>query len=145
MRTFVALTVLALLASGCTGTAVRQAGEPQPAAAPPTSVVGTWEFSVGGGKATHSSTFTLSDAPAETCLSGSWYQAQLISSDTQQVSRPAYRYEAGRLELLLSTELCDAYSSFIGSVTDISFTGAYVSYGLFGSTEHGKVTGTRRL
>ena len=137
MRNFAALLVLVFLTAGCSSTPVHQAS-------PPSTVVGTWQFSITGDEGSYSSTFMLTDVPAETCISGNWYRAQPVSPVRPQVSRPAYSYEAGRLELLLSSELCDAYSSFIGKVAGSHFTGSHVSYGLFGSTEHGKVKGALR-
>lgn len=140
------LSILALTTSlfvGCS-TAPMRPEQPAPAASAPDTVRGAWEFSVTSGKDSYSATFVFSDTSAETCLSGAWYQARLVSTGGPKVSQPAYRYEGGRLELLLSTKLCDAYNSFVGDVSGNQFNGEHVSYGLFGSTEHGKVTGVRR-
>lgn len=107
-------------------------------------VTGTWDFVVAGKRRTQSFSFVLTDAPAHTCISGNWFQAQPLSAPPDQVSRPAYRYQSGELEILLSTELCDAYTSFIGNVSRSTFEGSHTSYGLFGSTEHGRVSGVLR-
>jgi hypothetical protein len=110
----------------------------------PNTVTGAWDFAVSGKRQTQSFSFVLTDTPADTCISGNWFQAQPLSTPQGQVSRPAYQYQSGKLEILLSTELCDAYTSFIGDVSGSTFEGTHVSYGLFGSTEHGKVSGARR-
>ena len=110
----------------------------------PDVATGTWDFVVTGKREPQSFSFVLTDTPADTCISGTWYQARLLSAPQGQVSRPAYQYQAGKLEILLSTELCDAYTSFIGNVSGSVFEGSHVSYGLFGSTEHGKVGGALR-
>jgi hypothetical protein len=106
----------------------------------------TWDFveTDAKGAVTRRLRFAFTAAEAETCISGNWHRAKLLSATDRQVSSPAYTYESGRLELLLSSELCDSYSSYIGQIDSDSFAGAYVTYGMFGSTEHGKVTGTRR-
>jgi hypothetical protein len=104
-------------------------------------VAGQWNFRVVGKDGVREPVVMLTTEPAETCLSGQWFKAVAVSPGGLAFSRPAYSYSNGRLELLLSSELCDAYTSLIGSVAGHTFSGAHVSYGLFGSTEHGKVTG----
>jgi hypothetical protein len=110
----------------------------------PDTVIGTWDFSVTSASTPQHFGFALTSTPADTCLSGAWYEARPISVPNGVVSRPAYHYESGKLEILLSTELCDGYTSFIGNVSGSKFDGSYISYGLGGSTEHGKVTGSQR-
>jgi len=137
-----AAVFLALLAASCTSTPAQTGGIESSAA--PGSVKGTWDFVVSGKGPPQSFSFALTDSPAETCISGTWYQAQPLSAPKGSVSRPAYQYQSGRLEILFSTELCDAYTSLIGSVSGSSFQGSHVSYSLFGSSEHGKASGTLR-
>ena len=122
MKILAAATCSILLTTGCVASSGRVSALKPPA---PDVATGTWDFVV-------------------TCISGTWYQARLLSAPQGQVSRPAYQYQAGKLEILLSTELCDAYTSFIGNVSGSVFEGSHVSYGLFGSTEHGKVGGALR-
>ena len=137
-----AAVFLALLAAGCVSAPAQTAGIETSAA--PSSVTGTWDFVVSGESPPQSFSFALTDIPAETCISGTWYQARPLSAPNGSVPQPAYQYQSGRLEILFSTELCDAYTSLIGSVSGSSFEGSHVSYGLFGSTEHGKARGTLR-
>jgi hypothetical protein len=137
-----AAVFLALLGAGCVSAPAQTADIET--SANPSSVTGTWDFVVSGKNPAQSFSFALTDVPAETCISGTWYQARPLSALNGSVSRPAYQYQSGRLEILFSTELCDAYTSLIGSVSGSSFEGSDVSYGLFGSTEHGKARGTLR-
>jgi hypothetical protein len=132
-----------VIVAGCTTSSHRSgAAQSNYSAAAPVAVTGTWEFIVTGKREPQRFSFTLTDTPANTCISGTWYKAMPLSVPSGQVSRPAYQFESGKLEILLSTELCDGYTSFIGKVAGSSFEGAHVSYGLFGNTEHGSVTGS---
>jgi hypothetical protein len=90
----------------------------------------------------HRYRFALTGQEAHTCLAGKWRMAELLSARSPEVSRPAYRYEDGKLELLLSTDWCDAYNSFTGRFEQGNFVGKHVSYGLDGGVEHGNVTAT---
>lgn len=139
MKVLLAYVATALLASGCSTTV------PVAEAIPvPDSVVGTWEFTATGKDGTSSAVIRLTDTPSDTCISGNWFRAKVVSADGLKLLDPAYTYSEGRLEVLLTNGLCDAYSSFIGTASGTQFSGAHVSYGLFGSTEHGKVIGSRR-
>jgi hypothetical protein len=145
MKVLAAITCSILLTAGCVASPDR-VGVTQSRSPPlePNAVTGTWDFVVTGKQEPQQFSFALTDIPADTCISGRWYQARPISVPRGQVSRPAYQYASGKLEILLSTELCDSYTSFIGNVSGSTFKGAHVSYGLFGSTEHGKVSGALR-
>ncbi|WP_434026801.1 hypothetical protein [[Pseudomonas] boreopolis] len=136
-----ATALFAVLVSSCASAPVQTGTVTSPA---PDLVTGTWDFVVAGKGAPQSFSFSLTNIPAETCISGTWYQAQPLSAPKGSVSRSAYQYQSGKLEILLSSELCDAYTSFIGSVSGASFEGSHVSYGLFGGIEHGKVSGALR-
>src|SRR5688572_19648453 len=140
MRVLAAATLSVLLTAGCASSG-RMSATQAPA---PSSVTGVWDLVVTGKRQTQSFSLSLTDIPADTCISGNWFQAQPLSGPQGQVSRPAYQYQSGKLEILLSTELCDAYTVFIGNVSGSTFEGSHVSYGLFGSTEHGKVSGALR-
>jgi hypothetical protein len=146
MKSLATVTSLAILLAACAGSPDRADVAPLNTASPVESaaVNGTWDFVVTGKDEPQRFSFDLTDSPADTCLSGNWYQARPLEAPRDQVSKPAYRFESGQLEILLSTELCDAYTSLIGTVTGSRFQGAHVSYGLFGSTEHGKVRGAQR-
>ena len=110
----------------------------------PAQVTGRWQFRVAGKDVAREPIVALTNEPAKTCLSGEWFKVVVLSPGGLAFSQPAYTYSNGRLELLLSSELCDAYTSLVGSVSGGRFSGTHVSYGLFGSTEHGKVTGVRQ-
>lgn len=139
MKVLFALVATALLASGCSTTPL--AAETVPA---PESVLGTWEFTVTGKDGTRIPVIQLTDTPSDTCISGEWFRAKVVSAGGLKLSDPAYTYSGGRLEVLLTNGLCDAYTSLTGTVSGAQFNGEHVSYGLFGSTEHGKVVGVRR-
>ena len=138
MKALFSLLATTLLASGCS--------TPPPVATvpPPESVLGTWEFTVSDKDGPRNPVIRLTETPSDTCISGDWFQAKVVSADGLKFSDPTYTYSDGRLEVLLTSGLCDAYTSFIGTVSGTQFNGAHVSYGLFGSTEHGKVVGARR-
>ena len=140
MKTFLLLIASALVAAGCS-TSPSTSATTTASSFAPESVLGTWEFTITGDGSAHKPVFRLTDDPAETCLSGDWFRAKVVSADDLNLSDPAYTYSSGRLELLLVNGLCDSYRSLIGTVSDAQFSGEHVSYGLYGSTEHGKVTG----
>ena len=140
MRVLAAAALSVLIMASCASSSPTSAAQ-DPA---PSSVKGIWDFVVTGKRQTQSFSFALTDTPADTCISGNWLQAQSLSAPQGQTSRPAYHYQSGKLEILLSTELCDANTSFIGNVSGSTFEGSYVSYSLFGGTEHGKVSGALR-
>ena len=144
MRNAIALAALLLSVAGCSAAPVvsdLHTAKPEPA---PALVAGQWQFHVMGKDAVREPVVMLTQEPANTCLSGEWFKAVVVEPGGLSFSKPAYSYSDGRLELLLSSELCDAYTSLVGSVSGNRFSGAHVSYGLFGSTEHGKVTGARQ-
>lgn len=144
MKAFLSLGAAALIATGCS-TAPPLINTNKPSLTPaPETMLGTWEFTTTDKDGIRKSAFQLSDAPADTCISGQWFRAKVISAGGLKPSDPAYTYSNGRLELLLTNGLCDAYTSFVGTVSGAQFDGTYVSYGLFGGTEHGKVVGFRR-
>lgn len=140
MRVLAAATLSILLMAGC-ASSCRISPTQAPA---PNAVTGIWDLVVTDKSQTQSFSFALTDTPADTCISGNWFQARPLSAPQGQVSRPAYQYQSGKLEILLSTELCDGYTVLIGNVSGSTFEGSHVSYGLFGSTEHGKVSGALR-
>lgn len=140
-------TILGLIAAAVTCSALAsdpQTNQPAQGNHPLAAIVGTWVFIETQDKTTVRHTFTFTEAAASTCLSGVWHQAKLLSAADRQVLKPAYRFEAGKLELLLSSELCDSYNSYVGNVNGKAFSGVHVSYGLGFSKELGKVTGMRR-
>lgn len=130
------LSVVVCSAAPVAGDTRRAASEPVPIEVP-----GQWRFEVTEKDGVRNPVIVLTKEPADTCLSGEWLKAVVVSPSGLSFSKPAYSYSNGRLELLLSSELCGAYSSLIGTVAGHHFDGTYVSYGLFGGTEHGKVTG----
>ena len=144
MRNTIALAVLFLSVTACSVAPVARDAPTRASEPAPTEVVGQWNFQVTGKDGVREPVVMLTAEPAETCLSGQWFTAVAVSPSGLAFSKPAYSYSNGRLELLLSSELCDAYTSLIGTVAGRGFSGAHVSYGLFGSTEHGKVTGARQ-
>lgn len=131
--------VIALLVSGC-ATPI----QPSAGASVPTGVIGTWAFTVTGEAGAHKPVLRLTDRPVETCLFGDWFQAKVVTSDGMDLSKPAYRYEDGHLEILLKNGMCDGYTSFAGTASGTKFEGDHVSYGLSYSTRHGHVVGERR-
>lgn len=144
MRTMAGMLVaIVIMVAGCSAT-LRSTALGEPIVGAPSSVVGNWAFTVTGKDGTYVSTFRLTDKPAETCQSGDWFRAVVTSTGGQEYSAPAYTYASGRLELLLSSDLCDAYTSFSGTVSGAEFHGKHVSYGLSFSTEHGNVVGRRQ-
>lgn len=146
MKILATVTGVTILLAACAGIPDRVDIARSNAAAPAKAIalIGVWDFVVTGKADAQRYSFDLTDSPADTCLSGNWYMARSLAAPRGQVSKPAYRFESGQLEILLATELCDAYTSLIGTVSGSNFEGSHVSYGLFGSTEHGKVRGAQR-
>lgn len=138
------VAALALSAAACSAAPVVGHGLASGPEHAPAEVAGQWQFRVAGKDAARETVVVFTTEPAETCLSGEWFKAVAVSPDGLGFSRPAYSYSNGRLELLLSTELCDAYTSLVGNVSGSRFSGTHLSSGLFGSTEHGQVTGVRK-
>jgi hypothetical protein len=144
MKNTIALAALILSVTACAAAPVARDTLIPASESAPAQVAGQWKFQVTGKDGIREPLVILTTKPAETCLSGQWFKVVPVSSHGLAFSKPVYSYSKGRLELLLSSELCDAYTSLIGTVAGSSFSGTHVSYGLFGSTEHGKVTGARQ-
>lgn len=143
MRNSIVLATL-LSVTACTVAPVAH-DAPAPASEPaPAQLAGQWNFRVTSKDAVREAIVLLTTEPAEACLSGQWFKAFAVSPGGLTFSRPAYSYSNGRFELLLSSELCDAYTSLVGTVASKGLRGVHVSYGLSGSTERGKVTGARQ-
>ncbi|WP_312345696.1 hypothetical protein [Stenotrophomonas acidaminiphila] len=144
MRNYIALAALLWSTTACSAmpaAGAKKAAVSEPA---PAQVTGQWQFRVAGKDGVREPVVTLTKEPAKTCQSGDWLKAVVVSPGSLAFSQPAYTYSNGRLELLLSSELCDAYTSLVGNVSGGRFSGTHVSDGLFGSIEHGKVTGVRQ-
>ncbi|MBB3802562.1 hypothetical protein FHR47_002829 [Xanthomonas arboricola] len=144
MRNVLGLAALLVSAAGCSTAPLVGDLHTTGLESSPAQIAGQWQFNALGNDAIRESVVILTTESANTCLSGEWFKAVVVSPGGLSFSKPAYNYSDGRLELLLSSELCDAYTSLVGSVSGSRFSGAHVSYGLFGSTEQGKITGARQ-
>ncbi|MGN2248302.1 hypothetical protein ACFWZ3_16605 [Frateuria sp. GZRR35] len=93
------------------------------------------------GKEVRELKFELTDRPANTCISGDWKQAAVLTDVNGYTKSPAYIMADGKLEVLLINTMCDAYDSYAGAVTGNTFSGEHVAYGLDFSKTLGKVSG----
>ena len=81
----------------------------------------------------------LTDEPAHTCISGDWRKVKIASDPSRYTRQPAYVLSENRLEILLSTGLCDAYDSYIFDKDASLGRGEHVAYGMFGGRTLGRV------
>ena len=102
-----------------------------------------WDFVIydSGGKIENEVSFKVTADPAATCLGGDWRKLVVLRETSPMTSDPAYLLEGRNLLVLLSTDLCDGYDELKGELSAASFSGQHISSGLFGGTDHGKVTG----
>ena len=94
------------------------------------------------GKVLRQLSFALTSKPADTCISGDWKVAKRLKGSHPDLHAPAYSWEGGRLEILLVTNICDGYVSYVGNVSAGVFKGEHVAYGLGHSKKLGNVSGT---
>jgi len=94
-----------------------------------------------GGKVDTSATFRITDHPANACLSGEWKTLEVVDGSEPMPRSPAYSLQGNTLQILLSTELCDAYDLFTGTLDAKGFNGIHRFEGLMASKEFGKVYG----
>jgi hypothetical protein len=148
------LAALCLIATGCASHPAQQmrqakeeaatwqqlSAEPTPTSWAPGS---RWRFTVADiGKPSRDVTFVVTDEPAETCISGTWKRLNISGDSALRLDQPAYSVSGRNLQILLSTDLCDAYNMLVGALQDGSFSGAHRFTGLGGSHDFGTVTGT---
>lgn len=95
----------------------------------------------GSGKVDASTTFRITDRPANACLSGEWKTLEVVGGSEPMPRSPAYSLQGNKLQVLLSTELCDAYDLFTGELDAKGFTGIHHFLGMGASKEFGKVYG----
>ena len=83
----------------------------------------------------------LTDEKGTACIGGDWKRARIVFDPSKYSKDPVYKFETGKLEVLLVNGFCDAYDSYIGEISNGIFSGDHVQYG-WNSTTIGKVTGT---
>lgn len=86
--------------------------------------------------------FILTNEPVKTCISGDWKKAKAIKDVAAYTNNPAYTLENGKLEVLLINQMCDAYDSYAGELSNGQFHGTHVAYGLGFNKTLGNVSGT---
>lgn len=80
---------------------------------------------------------------ADTCISGNWRKAKVVSDPAHYTREPAYVLSENRLEILLNTGLCDAYDSYIFDKDASLGRGEHVAYGMLGGKTLGRVVAYR--
>jgi hypothetical protein len=86
--------------------------------------------------------FILTNEPTKTCIAGDWKKARVVRDVSAYTRNPAYKLENGSLEVLLINQMCDAYDSYVGELSNGRFQGEHVAYGLEFNKALGKVSGT---
>lgn len=120
------------------------------AAEPTPSAWGTgkiWDFDLYRGRSQWETrlTFEITDEPTDPCLGGTWKKLRLLGGPERMAPSPAYSVEGRNLQILLSTGLCDAYSTLNGVLDDDRFLGKHEHSGMWTHTLHGRVTGRARV
>jgi hypothetical protein len=95
----------------------------------------------GAGKLVRVLVVALTDEKGTACIGGNWKRARIVSDPDKYTDDPVYKVEAGKLEVLLINHFCDAYDSYVGEISNGTFSGDHVQYG-WSSRTVGKVTGT---
>lgn len=141
LRTVLLTAEVALSAS--TGSQVQSANAP------------VWSISVVGlkGEALGTITLQLMDESANTCMSGDWKKARLISSSFQSPAKqfetgdyfPTYERKGHKLTVQMNPPgLCDAYLFLSGKFGEREGKGDYTGEGLGGVTPLGTFTAKRQ-
>lgn len=86
--------------------------------------------------------FILTNEPTKTCIAGDWKKARVVRDVSAYTRNPAYKLENGSLEVLLINQMCDAYDSYVGELSNGRFQGEHVAYGIAFDKALGKVSGT---
>jgi len=126
MRNFLAPVLVVLMLAGCSA---------------PENLISFNETS-NAGQQIRQLSFALTNEPAKTCIEGNWRVAELVKGRYEQMHDPAYELKNGNLEVLLDNFACDAYDSYIGTLSGGQFHGKHVRYGLGHSNTLGNVSGT---
>jgi len=114
-----------------------------------------WSISVVGlkGEALGTITIQLTDENANTCMSGNWKKARLISSSFQSPAKqfqtgdyfPTYERKGHELTVQMNPPgLCDAYLFLSGKFGEREGKGDYTGEGLGGVTPLGTFTAKRQ-
>jgi hypothetical protein len=131
MRKSTALAYIGMLLAGFHGRAV---------AVDAPKIISFTETNESGQQVRHLS-FLLTDEPAKTCIAGDWKKAKPVNDVQAYTKDPAYVIENGRLEVLLVNWACDVYDSYIGTLSNGTFNGHHVDYGLGYNKTIGNVSG----
>ena len=95
----------------------------------------------GEGQQVRQLSFVLTNEPVKTCISGDWKKAKVVNDIAAYTNNPAYTLENGKLEVLLVNQMCDAYDSYVGKLSNGKFLGDHVAYGLGFNKTFGSVSG----
>jgi len=93
------------------------------------------------GRPDGSISFRVTDETADTCLGGDWKRLVVLQESNSSTRNPAYSIQGRNLQILLSTELCDAYDQLLGVLDERGFVGKHEFSHLLGGEEFGRVVG----
>ena len=92
-------------------------------------------------------TYRLTNRPAETCTSGTWYELEPVGAELPRLAeiqlKPAYHTAGRYLVVSLNANMCDMNSEIRGALTGHLFDGEYSTGGISGTTTLGQVQGWR--
>ena len=154
MRNWLAclLTAAALLGCASSNSVSRQVERYRVLAAEPTPAEwqagAVWTFIITDHSGSQSTlTFRISDAAADTCISGNWRALELLDGEPGSLagtpSIPAALVEGRNLWISLTSNWCDLNNDLKGELQGDTFSGQRTSGGMTGSTVIGQVQGWR--
>jgi hypothetical protein len=116
-----------------------------PSPGPGWAVGSRWRFTITGpeGHAPQVVTFVVTAEKANACMGGDWRRLRRLSGSYERLSEPAYSLEGDHLDVLLASDICDAYRQLDGHVEGGRFSGRHASLGLGGTTDLGTATAVR--
>ena len=132
MLKFSSLMLVLVVLAGCGGVTTRDRAK---------NLISFTETN-GGGHQVRQLSFILTNESAKTCISGDWKKAKVVKDVDAYTNNPAYTLENGKLEVLLVNQMCDAYDSYVGDLSNGHFHGDHVAYGLGFNKALGSVSGT---
>lgn len=155
MRVSCGIVVGLLVISGCASSPAEYrvlAASPTPSA---WTTGSSWVFYTAGNNKERlgSVTLSLTDETVETCVSGSWYRAEVVENSStifplevwysESDLFPAYTIEGRFIEIIMNAGICDNYATLRGEVFESGAQGAVGWEHLLGGKELGEFVAER--
>lgn len=99
-------------------------------------------------EAVGSITLRFHERPAESCVGGEWKKAEILMAsgvfaNVESSDGASFSVAGKALTVGLTNNLCDAYNDIRGEISDVGFSGRYISESMFSQVDNGSVFGAR--